>query len=58
MRKVTRDSEKLNNVCATYNLEITNYEVTRETATTSTCIDLFIANKDTYSSEVKKNVYK
>ena len=54
MRKETNESKKLTSVCESYNLEITSYEATRVTATTSTCIDLFIANKDIYSSEVKK----
>ena len=54
MRKETNENKKLTSVCESYNLEITSYEATRVTATTSTCIDLFIANKDNYSSEVKK----
>ena len=56
MLKESNENKKLTNVCESYNLEITSYEATRETATTSTCIDLFIANKDTYSSEVKKSI--
>ena len=47
-------AKKLTRVCERYNLEITSYAATRETVTTSTCIDLFFKNKDTYSSEVRQ----